>query len=267
MVFQSYALYPHKTAFANIAFPLKAQGMKKAAIKERVEWAAKMFGISELLGRKPRQLSGGERQRVALARALVREPAVFLLDEPLSNLDAKLRHSARDELKRFQKGIGTTTVYVTHDQIEAMGLGDRIAVMNRGRVRQVGTPHEVYNNPADTFVATFVGSPPMNLIERSDLLVGFRPEGFLPREIYNAHDDLVKFPFRVRRVEHLGSDRLLYGSLEEGREGSEMHTIAKLPFNVSVSIQEERSYEFAVRSQDLSFFDRETGLRTEPKSL
>src|SRR5438477_3033891 len=175
MVFQSYALYPHLTVFKNIAFPLKAQGVPKATRQQKVEWAAAMFGIERLLQRKPRQLSGGERQRVALARALVREPDVFLLDEPLSNLDAKLRTSARDELQQFQRRIGTTTIYVTHDQVEAMGLGDRIAVMQGGRVRQLGTPVEVYAEPADTFVASFLGSPPMNIVEAPDCLVGFRP--------------------------------------------------------------------------------------------
>ena len=140
MVFQSYALYPHLTVEKNISFPLRAVGMPKAEIRKKVEWAARMFGIERFLDRKPRQLSGGERQRVALARAVVREPVVFLLDEPLSNLDAKLRNSARDELKQFQQVLGTTTIYVTHDQAEAMGLGDRIAVLNQGKVRQVGTP-------------------------------------------------------------------------------------------------------------------------------
>ncbi len=164
MVFQSYALYPHMTVYDNIAFPLKAQGVDKASIPERVERAAAMFGIERFLKRKPRELSGGERQRVALARAMVREPTLFLLDEPLSNLDAKLRTLARDELKQFQRRIGTTTIYVTHDQIEAMGLGDRIVVMCGGKVRQIGSPQEVYDKPADTFVAGFLGSPPMNLL-------------------------------------------------------------------------------------------------------
>jgi len=141
MVFQSYALYPHLTVERNISFPLRAVGMPKEDIRKKVDWAADMFGIRRFLKRKPRQLSGGERQRVALARAVVREPAVFLLDEPLSNLDAKLRNSARDELKSFQRNLGTTTIYVTHDQAEAMGLGDRIAVLNHGRVahRHAGT--------------------------------------------------------------------------------------------------------------------------------
>src|SRR6266702_314641 len=140
MVFQSYALYPHKTVFANIAFPLAATGVPREQRPEKVRWAAGRLGIDNLLDRRPRQLSGGERQRVALARALVREPQVFLLDEPLSNLDAKLRSSARDELKEFQQRVGITTIYVTHDQVEAMGLGDRIAVLNEGRIQQIGTP-------------------------------------------------------------------------------------------------------------------------------
>ena len=148
MVFQSYALYPHMTVFKNIAFPLKAQRVARSVIPEKVEWAASLFGIGHLLQRKPRELSGGERQRVALARALVREPSVFLLDEPLSNLDAQLRASARDELQQFQRRIGTTTIYVTHDQVEAMGLGDRIVVMRAGTVRQIGTPQEIYHEPA-----------------------------------------------------------------------------------------------------------------------
>src|SRR5215471_10672376 len=181
MVFQSYALYPHLTVASNIAFPLKAQGAPKASIAGEVERAARMFGIERLLQRKPRQLSGGERQRVALARAMVRHPDVFLLDEPLSNLDAKLRNLARDELKQFQRRLGTTTIYVTHDQVEAMGLGDRIAVMEAGRVRQIGTPKEIYTHPTDTFVATFIGSPPMNLIEDDNGWLGFRPEDFQPR--------------------------------------------------------------------------------------
>ncbi|MGW8209236.1 MAG: ABC transporter ATP-binding protein, partial [Syntrophobacteria bacterium] len=227
--------------------------------------AASMFGIEKLLHRKPRELSGGERQRVALARAMVREPTVFLFDEPLSNLDAKLRHSARFELKRFQEEIGITAIYVTHDQVEAMGLGDRIAVMNKGTVRQIGAPHEVYHEPADTFVATFMGSPPMNLIQRDEVLVGFRPECFLPKEIYDVSDDLRSFQFRVWRVEHLGSDRLVYGSLELDGEPQEEAIIAKVPVNVSVSIQKGQVYEFAVLIQDIKFFDRETGLRTEKK--
>ena len=267
MVFQNYALYPHMTVFKNIVFPLKAQRVPKDQWKEKVVTAASMFGIEKLLNRKPRELSGGERQRVALARAMVREPTVFLFDEPLSNLDAKLRHSARYELKRFQEEIGITTIYVTHDQVEAMGLGDRIAIMSQGTIRQIGTPHEVYHEPANIFVATFMGSPPMNLIERDEVLVGFRPECFLPKEIYDVNDDLRSFQFRVWRIEHLGSDRLVYGSLDRDRDGQEAATIAKVPLNVSISIQEGHVYEFAVLAQNIKFFDKVTGLRTEKRSF
>lgn len=260
MVFQSYALYPHMTIFNNIAFPLRAQKVPKVAMQEKVEWAASMLGIEMFLHRKPRQLSGGERQRVALARALVKEPAVMLLDEPLSNLDAKLRASARDELQRFQRQLGITTIFVTHDQIEAMGLGDRIAVMYRGKVRQVGTPQEIYNKPADTFVATFLGSPPMNLLERDDYLIGFRPEHFLPREVTEAQDDLATFAFKVGRVEYLGSDRLLYGTVDASED---IIFVAKLPSTVTVPIEPGESYDFAVQKEDLAFFDKTNGLRTE----
>src|SRR5215475_8318025 len=195
MVFQSYALYPHKTVFANIAFPLAAAGMPREQRPEKVHWAASRLGIDQLLDRRPRQLSGGERQRVAVARALVREPQVFLLDEPLSNLDAKLRSSARDELREFQQRVGITTIYVTHDQVEAMGLGDRIAVLNEGRIQQIGTPGEIYHHPASTFVATFVGSPPMNLLARDGKLLGFRPEQFLPVSAANDRPGRVIFDF------------------------------------------------------------------------
>jgi len=266
MVFQSYALYPHMTVFKNIAFPLKAQGVQKELIPQKVDWAASLFGIERLLHRKPRELSGGERQRVALARALVREPSVFLLDEPLSNLDAKLRASARDELQQFQRRIGTTTIYVTHDQVEAMGLGDRIAVMQGGRVRQIGTPQEVYHEPTDTFVATFLGSPPMNLIERQDCLVGFRPEHFLPMEAHENRGRLTTLhQFRVTRVEYLGADRLVYGVLEG--QFAEAKVIAKLPSTVMVPIQPGMHYGFAIQDKDLKFFDKATGLRTGPRPL
>mgnify|MGYP005849618305 CR=1 FL=1 len=265
MVFQSYALYPHMTAFKNIAFPLKAQGVEKAAIPQKVRWAASMFGIERLLNRKPRELSGGERQRVALARALVREPTVFLLDEPLSNLDAKLRALAREELKQFQRRIGTTTIYVTHDQVEAMGLGDRIAVMNEGKVRQLGMPQDVYNEPADTFVAGFVGSPPMNFLEKENFIVGFRPENFLPKEVHGGQGNLVAFQLKVTRVEYLGADRIIYGLL--GGKFQNAHVLAELPSNITVPIQEGGNYEFVVEEKDLKFFDKATGLRTEPRPL
>jgi multiple sugar transport system ATP-binding protein len=265
MVFQSYALYPHMTVWKNIAFPLKAQRMPKAERTEKVCWAAAMFGIERLLARKPRELSGGERQRVALARALVREPDVFLLDEPLSNLDAKLRTAARDELQQFQKRIGITTIYVTHDQVEAMGLGDRIAVLNEGKVRQIGMPQEVYDEPADTFVAAFLGSPPMNLIERHNDVVGFRPEHFLPLELCDHAEGLVHVQFHLHRIEHLGADRLLYGML--GTPFPEQKAIANLPSTVTLTPQPGKTHTFAVQPAHLKFFDRVTGLRSGPKPL
>jgi multiple sugar transport system ATP-binding protein len=260
MVFQSYALYPHMSIFDNISFPLRARRQPKGEIKEKVEWAASILGIQRLLERRPRQLSGGERQRVALARALVKEPVVMLLDEPLSNLDAKLRASARDELQRFQRNLGITTVFVTHDQIEAMGLGDRIAVMNAGKVRQIGTPQEIYHDPADTFVATFLGSPPMNLLELERHYLGFRPETFLPAEVIENGAPITNFPFHVGRVENLGSDRLLYGTVGGGEED---RTVAKLPSTVKVSVEPGNQYNFAVHTDDLRYFDKGTGLRTE----
>jgi multiple sugar transport system ATP-binding protein len=265
MVFQSYALYPHMTAFDNIAFPLKAEGLDKEARRKKVEWAASLLGIERLLARKPRQLSGGERQRVALARALVREPSVFLLDEPLSNLDAKLRTLARDELKQFQRQIGTTTIYVTHDQVEAMGMGDRVAVMNLGQIRQLGTPQELYREPADTFVATFLGSPPMNLVEMDKFVLGFHPEHFLPRTLVENGDQARPFQFNVTRVEYLGADRHLYGVVN-GAPG-EVKVVAKLPSLVTLPIEAGTTYEFVVESRNLRFFDKATGLATAPQAV
>ena len=264
MVFQSYALYPHMTVYKNIAFPLKAQRMRKALIPQKIEWAAALFGIGHLLARRPRELSGGERQRVALARALVREPSVFLLDEPLSNLDAQLRASARDELQQFQRRIGTTTIYVTHDQVEAMGLGDRIAVMKAGAVRQIGTPQEIYDEPADTFVAGFVGSPPMNLVRHRDYLLGFRPEDFHPKGTY-SNAKAATFQFNVTRIEYLGADRLIYGMLIG--DFSDQKVIARLPATVTVKIEPSMSYEFAVPEHELRFFDKSTELRIAPQPV
>jgi multiple sugar transport system ATP-binding protein len=263
MVFQSYALYPHKSVYENIAFPLKAQGTPSDERPKKVEWAAELLSIGHLLKRKPRQLSGGERQRVALARALVREPDVFLLDEPLSNLDAKLRATARDELKLFQKRIGVTTLYVTHDQVEAMGLGDRIAVMNNGRIHQIGTPREVYADPADTFVATFVGSPPMNLIRRGETLVGFRPEALLP-ESEKAGEGLT-ISVDVHRVEYLGSERHVLGTLA----GDEWHSrvTGVLPAALPLAVTDGKDQRFFVHHGDLRFFDVESGKSIEPQPI
>jgi multiple sugar transport system ATP-binding protein len=277
MVFQSYALYPHLTVYKNIAFPLKAQKVPKAEHAKKVEWAASLLGIGKLLDRKPRELSGGERQRVALARAIVREPAVFLLDEPLSNLDAKLRASARQELEHFHESVGTTTIYVTHDQVEAMAMGDRIVVMNFGEVRQIGTPADVYDEPADTFVATFLGSPPMNLVRKDDVIVGFRPEHFFPVSVLagraampeslravDREGPYVPIHLRVSHEEYLGSERILYGTIEGGAfQGNKV--ISRMPSTLAPQWDAGSVHAFAVIERLLKFYDPTTGKRTAPR--
>ncbi len=226
LVFQQYALYPHLSVAANIAYPLKVQRISKRERDERVGRVAEMLGLGALLGRKPGQLSGGEQQRVALGRAIVRQPRVSLMDEPLSNLDAKLRSQMRTEIKGLQKDLGVTTFFVTHDQAEAMTLADRIAIMDHGHLQQVGSPEEVYGHPVNTFVAEFIGSPPMNLLpatrdERGvhalgkwrmpvgdlaghdgELFVGLRPEDIVLR--LAASDETI--PAEVYLVEPLGSE-------------------------------------------------------------
>jgi len=164
MVFQNYALYPHFTVAENLGFGLKMRGEKKQVIAEKVEFVSQILNIHHLLHRKPKQLSGGQQQRVALGRAIIRQPKVFLLDEPLSNLDTQLRDQTRTELKKLHNQVGITTIYVTHDQVEAMTLGDRIVVLDKGKIQQIGTPAEIYNNPSNKMVATFLGTPPMNII-------------------------------------------------------------------------------------------------------
>src|SRR5215469_1531681 len=260
MMFQSYGLYPHYTVRNNIAFPLRTQRVQRGEIARKVEWAARLLGIEHLLDRRPRQLSGGERQRVALARALVREPTALLLDEPLSNLDAKLRASARQEIKQFQQRIGVTTIYVTHDQVEAMGMGDRIAVIDSGRVRQVGSPAEIYEDPADRFVATFVGAPPMNIVAKNDGYLGFRPENFLPKDMIKDAA-FTEFKFRVDRSEYLGSERIVYGALD-GFDPKEVITAKLPPAHVADEwIRPGEWHPFAVRNSALRHFDND-GKRT-----
>ncbi|HKF44735.1 MAG TPA: ABC transporter ATP-binding protein [Thermoanaerobaculia bacterium] len=279
MVFQSYALYPHLSVLGNIVFPLKARGMARAEREKKADWAASLLGIKHLLDRKPRELSGGERQRVALARAIVREPSLFLLDEPLSNLDAKLRASAREELEQFQKRVATTTIYVTHDQVEAMAMGDRIVVMNFGEVRQIGTPAEVYDDPADTFVATFLGSPPMNLVESGDVTIGFRPEHFFPVAHVAGREtvptDLRKpgiegpylpLHFRVSHEEYLGAERILYGTLEESRFEAKK-VISRMSSTHDARFESGHVYPFSVPQRHLKFFDRAKGTQTAPVPL
>jgi multiple sugar transport system ATP-binding protein len=260
MMFQSYGLYPHYTVRNNIAFPLKTQRVPREEIDKKVEWASQLLGIKRLLDRKPRELSGGERQRVALARALVREPTALLLDEPLSNLDAKLRASARLEIKAFQQRVGLTTIYVTHDQVEAMGMGDRIAVIDGGRVRQVGTPTEIYDDPADRFVATFVGTPPMNILDQNGGAVGFRPENFLPKDMMEDQN-FGEFKFRVDRSEYLGSERIVYGVVE-GFDPKQIVTAKLPPAHVDeASIRPGEWHPFAVRNGAMRYFDKD-GNRT-----
>ena len=207
MVFQNYALYPHMTVFDNMAYGLKIRKMPIPEIKTRVDKAAAILELGHLLARKPRELSGGQRQRVAMGRAIVRQPQVFLFDEPLSNLDAKLRAQTRLEIQKLHRELGITSLFVTHDQVEAMTLAQRMIVMNAGVMEQFGTPEEVYHRPASTFVASFIGSPPMNLLKnapgaRAGTILGIRPE----------HMDVghTGWELRVETVELLGAERLIY---------------------------------------------------------
>src|SRR6059036_1324463 len=275
MVFQSYALYPHMTVFDNLAFGLKLLKTPKKDIKRRVEEAAKILNLENLLDRKPRALSGGQRQRVALGRAIVREPAAFLMDEPLSNLDAKLRVQTRAEILRLQRRLETTTIYVTHDQVEAMTMGDRIAVMSLGVLQQIGSPPELYDNPVNVFVAAFIGSPAMNFatakaedgalklggttLELSgrqakaaaqnrgrDLLIGFRPEDLVLNGD-SASDAFVHIPAQIDVVEYLGHEELIHAQ-SEGHE-----IVALVPSEQKV--QAGQAVKFAIHSDKLHVFD------------
>jgi sn-glycerol 3-phosphate transport system ATP-binding protein len=276
MVFQNYALYPHMTNYANMAYGLKNRGYTKVEIDTRVREAAAILQLTDLLERKPRQLSGGQRQRVAMGRAIVREPKVFLFDEPLSNLDAKLRVDMRLEIKNLQQRLGTTSVYVTHDQVEAMTLADRLIVMNGGVAEQIGTPIDIYEKPATLFVAGFIGSPSMNFVDgrvsddRShvtlsdgtqfaldhdvaagrDVVVGIRPEHFTLME-----DGSGQLKAKVRLIESLGAETLVYLQFGEKEE--------------SITLRMQGTRQFA-SGQELSLtttadcihlFDKETGRR------
>jgi len=253
MVFQSYALYPHMTVRQNIAFPLSLAKLPKAQIAEKVAETAKILDLSELLDRKPAQLSGGQRQRVAMGRAIVRNPKAFLMDEPLSNLDAKLRVQMRGEIARLQKRLGTTTVYVTHDQTEAMTLGDRVVVLRGGEVQQIGTPEELYSAPRNVFVAGFIGSPAMNFFPAAltedgvslpfgdvmldqgvrdtiashprpeNVIVGVRPEHIGDSAQMDAYDRIraLTFEVTVDLVESLGSEKYVYFTTAGGSAESE----------------------------------------------
>jgi multiple sugar transport system ATP-binding protein len=277
MVFQSYALYPHMSVYDNLAFGLKLRKTPKNEIERRVKEGAAILGLDRFLDRKPKALSGGQRQRVALGRAIVREPAVFLMDEPLSNLDAKLRVQTRAEIARLHQRLGTTTVYVTHDQVEAMTMGDRIAVMRDGLLQQVGTPQELYDHPDNVFVAGFIGSPAMNFAttrtegeqlmlgnakltlagqaaraaadrpKGSELLIGFRPEHL---DVADGRGDTVSLPARVDVVEYLGNEELIHAQTE----GNEI--VALIPSDRRVKAGEQ--VELAVPLDKLHLFDPET---------
>jgi multiple sugar transport system ATP-binding protein len=262
MVFQSYALYPHMSVADNIAFPLKARGVAKAEQDRLIGWAAGILGIEALLHRRPARLSGGEKQKVALARAFVRKPSLFIFDEPLSSLDAQVRALARAELRQLHDRSGVTTVYVTHDQVEAVGLGDRVAVMQAGALRQIGSPQKLYRDPENTFVASFIGTPPMNLLERGDTIIGFRPEHVLPRTAITTPADVATLRLRVTRIEFLGSEWLAYGSTDD--EFGNSRVLCKLRQEAINKIKTGEIQEFVVQRSQLRFFDRKSGMRIPP---
>ena len=297
MVFQNYALYPHMTVEKNLGFGLRRRHTPREDVRQRVDEMSEMLGLQDLLRRRPGQLSGGQRQRVAMGRALVREPEVFLLDEPLSNLDAKLRVQMRSELKRLHDRIGVTTIYVTHDQVEAITLGERIAVLSQGVLQQVGPPQDVYDHPANVFVAGFIGSPPMNLLKGNaasgrisvgevefvdrqvpdgEVLVGIRPEGLHP--VGEAFDGPV-FEVSVEVVEPLGDEVLVHGSVEahaaqERREAEEVALLADGKRDrATITLRlppEERPkpgsrLRVGVAQHKVRLFDAANGLAVEPR--
>jgi sn-glycerol 3-phosphate transport system ATP-binding protein len=278
MVFQNYALYPHMSVFQNMAYGLAIRGLPKPEIRRRVGEAAELLGIAALLERKPRQLSGGQRQRVAMGRAIVREPKLFLFDEPLSNLDAKLRVQMRAEIRRLQKRLGVTTLYVTHDQVEAMTLGDRLVVMHQGHAAQVATPMQIWARPADSYVAGFIGSPAMNFLDAAlaeggaaaalragptlrfadgprpgpdgrRLVLGIRPEHVQP--------DPAGLPLALDLVEPLGSETVAHGTLPGGEA-----LAAKLP-GAAIGAA-DRVLSVALPPAAWHVFDAETGRRLDP---
>ena len=254
MVFQNYALYPHMSVFDNMAYGLKIQKLPKDEIRARVEKAAGILELMPLLERKPRQLSGGQRQRVAMGRAIVRQPQVFLFDEPLSNLDAKLRAQTRLEIQKLHRELGITSLFVTHDQVEAMTLAQRMIVMNGGRMEQFDTPEEVYNRPASTFVASFIGSPPMNLLKAAPGLAAGRIVGIRPE-----HIDLTPgsgWRLQADTVELLGAERLVHARL-----GNEQLTL-RLDESVSAPRAGD-TFDATPRAERLHHFDADTGLRLQ----
>jgi multiple sugar transport system ATP-binding protein len=251
MVFQSYALYPHMTIAENIGYPLRVRKLGKADRAARVQQVAAMLEIESLLERKPRQLSGGERQRVALARAIVREPRAYLMDEPLSNLDARLRVQMRGELKRLQHQLGTTTIYVTHDQAEAMTLASRVAVMKKGRLQQFDTPLNIYNHPVNRFVAEFVGSPSMNFIEQGDVTIGIRPEHI--QVLTKPEDGALEA--RVYVTELMGNETFVFLSVGDNR------MIARAPADFRADV--DTKVWLRIATEKIHRFDPVTGSRLQ----
>ena len=261
MVFQNYALYPHMSVFDNMAYGLKIAKVSKEEIKKRVQAAASALELSQLLERKPRELSGGQRQRVAMGRAIVRQPQAFLFDEPLSNLDAKLRAHTRLEIQKLHRELGTTSLFVTHDQVEAMTLAQRMLVMNEGRLQQFGTPEEVYNRPANTFVAGFIGAPPMNLLHEvsgidAGKILGIRPEYLKIKNTSHlgGTSNAYSWDAHVYALEMLGAERLVYARI--GQEDVVVRT------DVASDVPEiGGALELIAEHQHVHWFDKKTGLR------
>jgi multiple sugar transport system ATP-binding protein len=251
MVFQNYALYPYLTVGANIGFPLRIAKVKKRDREARVKEVAKLLGLTEYLDRKPAQLSGGQRQRVAMGRAIVRVPSVFLMDEPLSNLDAKLRVQMRADIAALQHDFGVTTVYVTHDQAEAMTLGHRVAVLHEGKLQQVGPPRELYERPANLFVAGFIGSPAMNLLPQNGRVAGFRPEHV---DIAGDGDGIAA---RVEVVEDIGADAYVFCSADV--DGEQTRLVART--DVRSAPQQGERVRLRPRAEEAHLFDSESGER------
>ena len=261
MVFQNYALYPHMSVFDNMAYGLKIAKVSIEDIKKRVHAAASALELSHLLERKPRELSGGQRQRVAMGRAIVRQPQVFLFDEPLSNLDAKLRAHTRLEIQKLHRELGTTSLFVTHDQVEAMTLAQRMLVMNEGSLQQFGTPEEVYNRPANTFVAGFIGAPPMNLLRDangtdSETILGIRPEHLHIKNASQSGDviDGYSWAAQVYALEMLGAERLVYARIGQEEIVVRTDVAAEVPAIGG-------TLELIANHHQLHWFDKKTGLR------
>lgn len=264
MVFQSFALYPHMSVRDNILFPLVSRKVPKQEHQARLDKATRMLGVEDLLDRRPNRLSGGQQQRVALARALVRDPELFVFDEPLSALDAQIRSRARSELRELHDQTRITTLYVTHDQVEAMGLADRVAVINEGRLHQVGTPQELYNDPADLFVAGFIGNPPMNLIPLDETtMTGVRPEEVLVDPEEEVADAAIDLTVTIEHLEYLGSEWLAHGQAQSGvdTDGPALHIIARLPASTHPGFATGQRCRMVGRREDVCVFDRVSGKR------